>query len=109
MRVHVDEVGLAGGKEERTEEDCHCYGESRHLCGLLIKGRGSTRRGHVKPRGLTMEGRRVLAQFKSEEGALVGPPFDLPVETDRDSLHILCNNLLENVSTINNLIKHNNY
>ncbi len=51
------------------------------------------------------QGKRVLAQFKSEEGSLVGAPFDLPVETTHESLHVLCNVLLENVSK-GNLIVH---
>ena len=42
--------------------------------------------------------RRVLAQFKSEDGALVGTPFDLPLDVTRDSLAALCNAVLENVS-----------
>ena len=42
--------------------------------------------------------RRILAQFKSEEGKIVGVPFDLPVDTSYDSLLVLCNALLENVS-----------
>ena len=48
------------------------------------------------------EGRRVLAQFKSEEGSVVGTPFDLPVDTSYDSLLILCNTLLENVNLYTN-------
>ena len=46
-----------------------------------------------------MEGeKRVLAQFKSEEGALVGSAFDLPVDVSQESLGVLCNAVLENVS-----------
>ena len=45
--------------------------------------------------------RRVLAQFKSEDGALVGTPFDLPLDVTRDSLAALCNAVLENVSSLN--------
>lgn len=43
-------------------------------------------------------GRRVLAQFKSEEGSLIGVPLDLPLDVDEQSLGHLCNTLLENVS-----------
>ncbi len=43
--------------------------------------------------------KRILAQFKSEEGVLVGNPFDLPVEVTQASLGILCNAVLENVRT----------
>ena len=42
-------------------------------------------------------GKRVLAQFKSEEGQLVGFPFDVPVEASHESLSLLCNAILENV------------
>ena len=41
--------------------------------------------------------KRVLAQFKSEEGALVGSAFDLPVNVAQESLGVLCNAVLENV------------
>ena len=41
--------------------------------------------------------KRVLAQFKSEDGVLVGTPFDLPVSVTQESLGVLCNVVLENV------------
>lgn len=41
--------------------------------------------------------KRVLAQFKSEEGALLGSAFDLPVDVAQESLVVLCNAVLENV------------
>jgi len=43
------------------------------------------------------EEKRVLAQFKSEDGVLVGSPFDLPINVSQDSLSVLCNAVLENV------------
>lgn len=43
------------------------------------------------------EEKRVLAQFKSEDGVLVGTPFDLPINVSQDSLSVLCNAVLENV------------
>ena len=49
---------------------------------------------------MSVVGRRVLAQFKNEEGLLVGAPFDLPLETDQESLLVLCNALLENVKRL---------
>ena len=45
----------------------------------------------------TADEKRVLAQFKSEDGVLVGTPFDLPVDVAKDSLAALCNAVLENV------------
>ena len=48
-----------------------------------------------------MSGKKVLAQFKSEEGSLVGVPLDLPLDVDEQSLGHLCNALLENVSREN--------
>ena len=41
--------------------------------------------------------KRVLAQFKSEDGALIGTPFDLPIDVTHDSLALLCNAVLKNV------------
>ncbi|CAI8052658.1 Notchless protein homolog 1 [Geodia barretti] len=40
--------------------------------------------------------KRVLAQFKSEDGVLVGTPFDLPLGVTKDSLAALCTAVLEN-------------
>lgn len=42
--------------------------------------------------------RRILTQFKSEDGKVVGTPFDLPFDVSRESLGLLCNAILENVS-----------
>ena len=42
--------------------------------------------------------KRVLAQFKSENGDLVGAPFDLPVVVSKVNLQALCNVVLANVS-----------
>jgi len=41
--------------------------------------------------------KRVLAQFKSEDGVLMGTPFDLPITVTQESLGVLCNAVLENV------------
>lgn len=46
-------------------------------------------------------GKRILSQFKSEEGSLVGVPLDLPFDVTEASLGDLCNALLENVSLKN--------
>ena len=50
--------------------------------------------------------KRVLAQFKNEDGALVGTPFDLPLDVTRESLALLCNAVLKNVRAY---ILHANY
>ena len=47
--------------------------------------------------------KRILAQFKSEEGSLIGSPLDLPSDVNEESLGYLCNALLENVSPSNQL------
>ena len=44
--------------------------------------------------------RRILAQFKSEDGKLVGTPFDLPYDVSQESLGLLCNVVLANVSEV---------
>lgn len=44
--------------------------------------------------------RRILAQFKSEDGKLVGTPFDLPYDVSSESLVLLCNAVLRNVSPL---------
>ena len=49
--------------------------------------------------------KRVLAQFKSEDGVLVGTPFDLPLGVTKDSLAALCTAVLENVSRTNSLAR----
>jgi ribosome assembly protein 4 len=43
-----------------------------------------------------MAGKRILARFTDEEGHSSGFPFDLPLETSQESLHVLCNTLLAN-------------
>lgn len=40
--------------------------------------------------------KRVLAQFKNDQGDLVGKPFDLPITIDEKSLLLLCNAVLRN-------------
>ena len=47
---------------------------------------------------MAVVGKRVLAQFKSEEGRLVGAPLDLPSDVNESCLGDLCNAVLENVS-----------
>ncbi len=42
--------------------------------------------------------KRILAQFQNDEGQLVGTPLDLPHDITPESLAILCNMILQNVS-----------
>ena len=52
--------------------------------------------------------KRVLAQFKSENGDLVGAPFDLPVVVSKVNLQALCNVVLANVSIVQIRLLSNN-
>ena len=40
---------------------------------------------------------RILAQFKSENGELVGSPFDLPLDTSAEKLQLVCRALVPQV------------
>ncbi len=40
---------------------------------------------------------RILAQFKSENGELVGSPFDLPLDTSAEKLQLVCQALVPQV------------
>ena len=42
--------------------------------------------------------KRILAQFKSEDGELVATPFDLPIDVTQEGLQLICNAALQNVS-----------
>ena len=43
------------------------------------------------------EDRKVLAQFKDENGVLVKAPFDIPINITPDLLQSLCNALIDEV------------
>lgn len=42
--------------------------------------------------------KRILAQFKSENGDVTGNAFDLPLNVTAEKLQLICNALLTNVS-----------
>ena len=44
------------------------------------------------------EDRKVLAQFKDENGVLVKAPFDIPINVTPDLLQSLCNALVGEVT-----------
>ncbi len=45
--------------------------------------------------------KRIFAQFKNEDGQLVGTPLDLPHDITPESLATLCNVVLESVRSHN--------
>lgn len=54
-----------------------------------------------------LEVKRILAQFKNDEGQLIGTPLDLPHDITPESLAILCNVVLQNVRPLGTVPQYN--
>lgn len=68
-----------------------CYADQHNKSSVFIYFRGMMEEGDS-------DDRRILAQFKSENGDVTGNAFDLPLNVTAEKLQLICNALLTNVS-----------
>ena len=66
------------------------------IATTTVKEGGKRKRNESKPSDIPPEGLKIVAQFKSPEGALSGPPVTLPADVTPEQLQLLLNNLLQN-------------
>lgn len=68
-----------------------CNTDQHHKSSVFIYCRGMMEEADS-------DDKRILAQFKSENGDVTGNAFDLPLNVTAEKLQLICNALLTNVS-----------
>ena len=81
---------------QRSTPYIQCKCEHVTLQGKMADSREQTNLAYTSD--LDAGEKRILAQFKSEDGDFVATPFDLPVDVTQEGLQLLCNAALQNVS-----------